>query len=200
MFEWFTSFIQQTGYFGIVLLMLAENVFPPIPSELIMPLSGFIAAQGRLNFFLVVLSGTLGSLLGALFWYWIGRWLGEARMRRWSERHGRWLTLSPSELDDAMRFCKHHSRAGILAGRVIPAVRTLISIPAGILKIQMSTFVVYTFIGSAIWNIVLTLLGYVLQSQYETVGSLLSPLSNAIGVGLLCWYIYRVITFSPSKA
>lgn len=180
--------------------MLMENVFPPIPSELIMPLSGFMAAQGHLSLILVVLSGTLGSVLGALFWYWIGRWFGEARLRRWSEQYGRWLTLTPRQLDSAMRFCSRHSSVGILVGRVIPAVRTLVSVPAGVLQIPMSTFVVYTFIGSTIWNIVLALSGYILESQYESVSSLLNPLSNAIGVSLLCWYIYRVITFSHSKA
>ena len=104
MFDWIVSFIDKAGYGGIALLMLLENLFPPIPSELIMPLAGFSAAQGALNIGGVIVSGTIGSLAGALFWYLIGRWIGAERLKTFAGRHGRWLTLHPNEIDQARSF------------------------------------------------------------------------------------------------
>src|SRR3546814_11619065 len=96
MFDWITGLVEDGGYLGIAALMLAENLFPPIPSELIMPLAGFAAARGDLNIFLVVASGAAGSLLGAVFWYAVGCWLGRERVKRWAAHYGRWLTLARS--------------------------------------------------------------------------------------------------------
>ena len=95
MLDWTVQFLDRAGYLGVALLMLAENVFPPIPSELVMPMAGFAAARGDLGFVGVVLAGAAGSLAGAFFWYGVGRWVGCARLKRWAAQHGRWLTLAP---------------------------------------------------------------------------------------------------------
>lgn len=195
MFDWITSLVQQTGYAGIALLMLAENIFPPIPSELIMPLAGFSAARGQLNLILVIVSGTIGSVAGALFWYYIGRWVGFDRLRRWSARNGRWLTLAPQDLDKAQGTFIRHRGIAIFFGRLIPAIRTLISVPAGITKMPMPRFLFWTTLGTSIWSGLLVAAGYLLQSQHHLVADYVNPVSNVVVGALLVWYIVRVITF-----
>lgn len=184
MFDWITGLMEATGYLGILLLMLAENVFPPIPSELIMPLAGFAAAQGRLSIVLVVLAGTAGSLLGALFWYVLGRWLGGERLRRLAARHGRWLTLSPGEIGQAEDWFRRHGAKAVLLGRLIPAVRTLISVPAGITGMRLPGFLAWTALGTGLWTALLAGAGYLLQGQYALVAAYVNPASNVV-VGLL---------------
>ena len=125
-------------------MMLAENIFPPIPSELIMPLAGFVAAKGQLNPVLVVLAGTLGSLLGALPWYYAGVWLGQERVCALAARHGRWLTLGEKEIRQAIRWFERHGRIAVLIGRLVPTVRTLISLPAGMARMPLLPFLVYS--------------------------------------------------------
>ena len=120
MFDWITGLVERTGYLGIALLMLAENVFPPIPSELIMPMAGFTAARGALNMVGVVVAGTVGSLAGVLLWYYIGRWIGLERLKRWAAKHGRWLTISPEEVDEAAAWFDRHCGKAVLIGRLIP--------------------------------------------------------------------------------
>ncbi len=132
MFDWITGIVDRTGYLGVALLMFAENLFPPVPSELIMPLAGFAAARGDLSLPLVLAAGVAGSLAGALFWYWIGRKVGADRLKRWAGRHGRWLTLSPGDVDEADAWFDRHGVKAVLLGRLIPAVRTLVSVPAGL--------------------------------------------------------------------
>ena len=195
MFDWITQLVQQTGYFGIALLMFAENVFPPIPSELIMPLAGYTAAQGNQSLVLVVASGTVGSVLGALFWYYVGSWYGSHRLKRFASRHGRWLTLSPEEVDQAQDIFTRHQTKAVLFGRLIPAVRSLISVPAGVTSMPIPSFLLWTTLGTALWSSLLSGAGYLLQSQYALVGDYLNPVSN-VAVGLITvWYVYRVVTF-----
>jgi membrane protein DedA with SNARE-associated domain len=200
MFDWITGVVEQTGYAGIALLMLAENVFPPVPSELIMPLAGFTAAKGELSVVGVVLSGVAGSLAGALLWYWIGCRLGMERLRRWTARHGRWLTLTPAELDQARDWFRRHCGKAVLIGRLVPAVRTLISVPAGIAGMGLPRFLLYSGIGTALWTALLTAAGYVLESRYQEVQGWLNPISNVILIGMALWYVYRVVTFRPEGA
>src|SRR3546814_7553399 len=120
MFDWITGLVEDGGYLGVAALMLAENLFPPIPSELIMPLAGFAAARGDLNIILVVASGAAGSLLGAVFWYAVGCWLGSERLKRWAGRHGRWLTLAPDDIDKAVAwFDRPRPTAGRAAERSV---------------------------------------------------------------------------------
>lgn len=199
MFDWITWLVEQTGYIGIALLMFGENLFPPIPSELIMPLAGFTAAQGRLGMTGVIVAGTIGSVAGALFWYYVGRWVGCARLKRWAARHGRWFTMAPDEIDRAVAAFNRHGALAVLAGRLIPAVRTLISVPAGVAAMGMPRFLLFSTVGTALWTCFLAGAGYLLQGSYQQVEDWLNPVSNIVFILLVLGYLYRVVTFDPRR-
>jgi len=198
MFDWITGFIESTGYVGIALLMLAENIFPPIPSELVMPLAGFTAAQGELNIGLVILAGTAGSLLGALAWYYVGRWVGAKALKRWASHYGRWLTMAPEDIDKSMSWFRRHGRWAVLGGRLIPAIRTLISVPAGMARMSLAAFLFYTTIGSALWTAFLAIMGYLFEEKYDQVAAYMNPVTNSTIALLVLYYFYRVITYRRS--
>lgn len=198
MFDWIVSIIESGGYAGVFFLMFLENVFPPIPSEVIIPLSGFIAASGHLNGWGVLLAAALGSLLGAIFWYGIGRWFGIDRLKYFSRRYGRILTLSEEDIDKASLWFQRRGKSAILIGRVIPTVRSLISVPAGITRMPVAPFVLYSTVGTVVWTGALLLSGYLLQSQYAKVESFVNPVSNAVVAAIVGYYLYRVITFKKN--
>lgn len=164
-----------------------------------MPLAGYAAQQGDMNIWLVVLFGTLGSLGGALFWYYVGLWLGCDRLKRFAQRHGRLLTLTPDEIDQADAWFDSHGASAVFFGRLIPTVRTLISIPAGISDMTLRRFLVYTAAGTVLWTGMLAFSGWFLGSQYEVVGGYLGPVSNVVAAVIVLTYIYRVVTFEPSS-
>lgn len=195
MLEWISDFVGRTGYVGILLLMLAENVFPPIPSELIMPLAGYHAARGTLSMAGVVAAGTAGSLAGAAFWYGVGRWVGAERLKRLALRHGRWLTLAPADVDEADAWFDRHGTKAVLIGRLVPGIRTLISVPAGIAAMPPVAFVAWTLAGTLLWTTLLALAGHVLESEYRTVAGWVGPVGNAVVAGLAVAYVWRVATF-----
>ena len=200
MFDWVAGLVEQIGYIGIALLMLAENVFPPIPSELVMPIAGVIVARGELSAIGVVAAGTAGSLAGALLWYYVGRSVGCERLKRWAARHGRWLTVSPEEVDKAAALFNRHSGKAVLLGRLVPAVRTLISVPAGVAGMALLPFLAYSTLGTALWTTLLTTAGYLLEEQYRKVGEYLNPLSSVI-LGLIALgYLYRVVTLPHRRS
>jgi membrane protein DedA with SNARE-associated domain len=199
MFDWITSFVDENGYVGVALLMLLENVFPPIPSELIMPLAGYTAAQGQLHIVMVIVAGSIGSALGAFFWYCVGRWLGCERVRRLAGRHGRWLTITPDEVDHARDWFRRHCGKAVFIGRLVPTVRTLISIPAGIAEMGLARFLLYTAAGTMLWTGLLAGAGFLLGAQYQQVSQWLNPVSNVIVGGLVVWYVYRIATFRPEE-
>lgn len=200
MFDWVTGIVEGSGYVGIALLMLAENVFPPIPSELIMPLAGYVAAKGQLNVVGVVVAGSTGSLIGAIFWYWIGLRIGADRLIRWADRHGRWLTLHPDEVRKARRWFERRGGAAVFFGRMVPTVRTLISVPAGIARMPLVPFILYSALGTAVWTGALAGAGYALQSQYSRVGDWLGIVTNVVFVVIVVAYVYRVATFRSEEA
>jgi membrane protein DedA with SNARE-associated domain len=195
MVEWITNTMSSLGYWGIGLLMFLENVFPPIPSELIMPLAGFAVSQGEMNFFGAVLAGSIGTVLGALPWYYIGRLLGEERLKTLADRYGRWLTVTSKEIAKADHWFDRHGSKAVLFGRLIPAVRTLISLPAGISGMNMSMFLLYSSLGTVIWTTLLTYAGYALGSNYELVDQYMAPGSkivvSVLGISFLVWVIRR---------
>lgn len=197
MFDWITGAVEQTGYVGIALLMLAENLFPPIPSELIMPLAGFVAAQGGLNPVGVVAAGAAGSVLGTWVWYWAGRRLGCERVKALAARHGRWLTVEPREIDEAAGWFRRHCGPAVFFGRLVPAVRTLISVPAGIAGMDQAKFLAWSAAGTTLWTAALAAAGYLLEDQYTAVQGWLNPVSTVIFAAMALWYLYRVVTFSP---
>ena len=194
-----TDTITQLGYLGIVLLMLLEAVFPPIPSELIIPFAGFAAGEGRLSYFGVVAAATAGSMLGAIPWYLAGRLFGLARVKWLADRFGRWFAFNSAEIDYAARLFERWGRLIVGAGRLLPIVRTLISVPAGVAPMPLAPFLIFTALGSALWTSGLTLAGYILESQYEVVEHLLDPLSTGVLVLVILVYLYRVVTFKPDS-
>jgi membrane protein DedA with SNARE-associated domain len=194
-FEWIVGFVESGGYLPIALLMLAENLFPPIPSELIMPLAGFAAARGELGLASAVLAGSAGSLLGALFWYGVGRRIGAERLRLWAERHGRWLTLSPADVDRARRWFRLRGGLAVLIGRLIPAVRTLISAPAGIAAMPLGRFLALSALGTILWTGLLAGAGYLLGENHQAAAGWLAPFTDAVLAVAAAVYVYRFVTF-----
>ena len=199
MFDWISEIMRAMGAFGVGLLMFIENVFPPIPSELVMPLAGFLASRGVLALWLLIVAGSIGSVAGAVLWYWVGRKLGADRLRALTARHGRWLGMHPSSVDRAQDWFERHGGAAVLFGRLIPTVRTLISVPAGINRMPIATFLGYTTIGAVAWTGLLAGAGYALSSQYDLVAEWLNPVSWCVVAVLLGTYLWRVITFDPDQ-
>lgn len=197
MFEWVLSVIESWGYPGIFLLMVAEHLFPPIPSEVIMPLAGYLAASGKLALLPTVVAGTLGSVLGTSLWFVVGWWIGAARLKHWAARYGRLMTLSPADIDRAQAWFDRQGGAAVFLGRMIPAVRTLISVPAGIARMPLWRFFGFTVLGSLLWTLVLTLSGFVLKANFSLVADVIDPLSKVVVAAVVLVYIYRVVTWRP---
>ncbi|MCU0524105.1 MAG: DedA family protein [Elainella sp. Prado103] len=185
MAEWITQIMTSLGYVGIGLLMFLENLFPPIPSELIMPLAGFTVAKGQMGFVPAVMAGVLGTMLGALPWYYIGVYLGEDRLKRWIDRYGKWLGISSEEIDKSQRWFYRHGTKAVFFGRLVPGIRTLISLPAGFSKMRFGTFLIYSTLGTLGWTLLLTTAGYALGDNYELVEEYLAPVSKIVLGGLL---------------
>jgi membrane protein DedA with SNARE-associated domain len=193
--DWISGLVESGGYLAIVALVFLENVFPPIPSELILPLAGSVAGRGGISLVGAVVAATIGSVAGALGWYWVGWWLGLERLKSWAAKHGRWITLSPEEIERADAWFDRHSGKSVLIGRLIPTIRTLISVPAGISGMTLRRFLLFSTLGTAAWSALLIGAGYLLGEQYESVGNWLNPVSNLVAAGLGLWYAYRVLTF-----
>ncbi len=173
------------GYGAIFAAMFLENLIPPIPSELIMPLGGFYVQQGQLALVPVVLSGLLGTVLGALPWYGIGRLINEERIEQWLARHGRWIGISPQELQRSRVWFSRHGSALVFWGRLVPGIRTLISVPAGIEMMPLAPFLIWTTAGSLIWTLLLTLAGLALGEGYTNVEHWIEPVTQVVKVLLV---------------
>jgi len=193
MATWVVDFISSTGYLGILLLMFVENVFPPIPPEVIMPLAGYLAAQGKLTFAGIVAAGMAGSVLGALPFYYAGRKLGEERLKTFADAHGRWLTVSREDIEKAKQWFDRHGRATVFLCRLVPGIRSLISIPAGVARMSLLPFLAYTAAGSGIWAGLLAYCGYLLERNFERVSEYLDPVSWVVFGVIAAIYIVRVI-------
>ncbi|WP_346958204.1 DedA family protein [uncultured Arthrobacter sp.] len=183
--------IDALGEWGVGLFTLAETVFPPIPSEVILPLAGFLTRQGSMNLVLVFLTSTLGAYLGALVLYWLGARLGLERSIRWLSR----LPLvDRGDFEKAADWFDRHGRPAIFFGRLIPGVRSLISLPAGAQKMNMLSFSAFTLAGSGLWNGILIGLGAVLGARYELIDQYSHYLNYAVYAAcaaLLVWFIAR---------
>lgn len=185
--------VRSTGAWGIGVLMLVENVFPPIPSELIMPLGGYLAETGNLSFWLVVALGATGSLLGAVLWYVVGRKVGKDRLERWAGRHGAWVAMTPDDIERANDWFHRHGGLSVFICRMIPFLRTVISVPAGITGMSLLPFLIYSAAGTLIWTAALAWAGRLLGSQFGQVGSVLGWVTWVVIGGATLWYVYRVI-------
>lgn len=198
MASWIETVVQTTGVFGIAFLMFLENVFPPIPSELIMPLAGYSAAKGDANILLVILAGALGSLAGASFWYGVGRLIDHERMKKFADRHGRFLTMTRRDIERADDWFDAHGHYAVLFGRLVPTVRTLISIPAGLSEMPLARFLVFSGIGTAVWTTLLALFGYMVGERYSDLEHWIDPISYGVIALIVVIYLWRVVTFRPS--
>lgn len=195
MFDWILGVIVAGGLIGVAMLMLAENLAPPIPSEVIMPLAGYAAAQGLLSFPGVVGAGTAGALAGAWFWYGVGRGVRPARLRRFVERHGRWLTLDLDDLERSERLFRRRGAWAVFFGRLIPGVRTFVSVPAGLLRMPQPAFVFWTLLGTALWTFLLAGAGYLLEAQHHRVEGWLDPVGAGVLALVVGLYVWRVVRY-----
>jgi membrane protein DedA with SNARE-associated domain len=194
MSDWVVRLIEQSGYLGVAFLMFLETVFPPIPSEVIMPVAGMAAAQGKMGFALAVASGTGGAMLGNIVWYLAARALGHDRLKPLIRRHGKWLTISWPEVERAHRWFDRHGVALVFIGRLIPTIRSLVSIPAGLLDMRFRNFFIASTIGTAVWTALLAGAGYKLQENFQQIGRVIGPVSNAVLIGLVVIYVWRLFT------
>ena len=194
MSDWVIRLIQQSGYLGVGFLMFLETIFPPIPSEVIMPVAGMAAAEGKMSFPLVVACGTAGAMLGNIVWYLAARALGVNRLEPIIRRHGRWVTMTWPEVQRAEVWFRRNGVFFVFLGRLLPTVRSLVSIPAGLLKMSFRRFLLASTLGTAGWTALLAGAGYKLGENYADIGKILGPASNAILVVLIAGYIYRVWT------
>lgn len=195
MVDWITNTVNSLGYWGIGLLMFLENLFPPIPSELIMPLAGFTVARGKLELTPVILAGVVGTVLGALPWYYAGKLLGEKNLKRLADRYGRWLAISSKDIAKATNWFDKHDAQAVFLCRLVPGVRTLISIPAGISGMPLVPFLVYSTLGTLLWVGLLTYSGYLLGSNYHLVEEYIDPISKLVLLALIVipivWIVRR---------
>lgn len=167
--EWVTNVIEAMGYPGLTVLVALENLFPPIPSEVILPLAGFLTGQNRFSFPLVLLATTIGSLLGALLLYGVGAAIGQRRAHRLFEKYGHWALLTPGDLTKAEAWFTRYGAVAVLTGRLVPVVRSLVSIPAGYTRMPLMQFVALTGFGSLLWNGILVTLGWVLGENWHVI-------------------------------
>lgn len=191
--------IEQGGYWGIALLMFLENVFPPIPSELIMGVGGIAIARGSMTFWPLLLAGTAGSTLGNYVWFLIGDRLGYRRLEPLIKRWGRWLTLSWRDVEAATRFFQRHGQWIVFAMRFSPFLRTLISLPAGLSHMKHWKFLAFTFAGAAVWNSLLIVGGQWLANYVKSIQHLVGPLIAAIVVLAVAGWLWRVVRWKEDR-
>ena len=161
---WVASVIEALGEVGVGLLVALENLIPPIPSEIVLSLAGYLASEGRVNLILVAVAATAGSVLGALALYWLGYGLGEERLRRWLDKIP---LVDADDLETADRWFERHEKSAVLLGRCAPVVRSLVSIPAGANHMKLGQFTIFTTIGSGVWNCLFIGAGYALGSRWQ---------------------------------
>ena len=193
MLETVTNTINSLGYVGIALLMALENLIPPIPSELIMPLAGFAVTQGKMNLTLVVISGTIGSVIGAMPWYFLGQSWGLKRTQKIADRYGKWLTISGKDVIKAKDWFDRRGYFATALGRLVPGIRTYISLPAGISKMPFLPFIFYSTLGTVLWTLFLTATGYILGENYRQIEVYLKPFSTAILIAIVVLVIYWLL-------
>ena len=190
---WVQDVINQFGYFGVALLVIVENVFPPIPSEIVLPFAGFVAQQGAgvanaaesdTTVIGMMIAATIGSVVGALILYFVSAAIGPDRLRAFVEKFGKWFGVKSSDLARAEAWFDRRSSLAVLVGRCVPLIRSIVSIPAGFRRMKLSSFVVLTAIGSAVWNIALIGAGAVLKDQWDVVGDY---------IGVFQWVVILVI-------
>ncbi|MDO9500640.1 DedA family protein [Falsiroseomonas sp.] len=192
MIEWVTGIVAAGGWPGVMALMFLENLFPPIPSEVIMPLAGFAAARGQMSLPLALIAGVVGTLLGNAVWYELARAIGADRIRPMVGRYGRWFAVGEDDLRKAEATLAKYGPVALSFGRLLPGIRTLISIPAGLIRIPRPVFYLWTTMGTAVWITFLTMAGYMLEDQYERIEGWLEPLAYVVVGGFIATYVWHI--------
>jgi membrane protein DedA with SNARE-associated domain len=195
MADWVIRLIDQTGYWGVAFLMFLETVFPPVPSEVIMPIAGVAAAGGRMSLLGVIASGTLGAMAGNFFWYLVARWIGLIRFRAFIEKRGRWLTMDWYDVERVQRLFGRFGGVIVGIGRMMPTIRSLISVPAGLVHMGLAKFLLWSTLGTAGWSGALAIAGYVLKQQFTEIETVLGPLSSIIIGLIVVAYVWRQLTW-----
>ncbi|MXP25223.1 DedA family protein [Altererythrobacter indicus] len=194
------NIVQQGGYFGILLLMAAENIFPPIPSEVIMGLGGVLVERGDMNFIPLLLIGTIGSTIGNYCWFWAGNRWGYERLGPMIDKWGRWLTVEWEDIEKASHYLRHRGDWVVFLLRFSPFLRTIISLPAGLAHMKLWRFLLFTFLGTGLWNVLLIFGGQWLGRSFEQSQNILGwVVIGLIAAGVL-FYVWRVITWKPRSA
>jgi membrane protein DedA with SNARE-associated domain len=187
MTEWITNTMNSLGYVGIGLLMFLENLFPPIPSELIMPLAGYTASlpDPKIQVISAIVVGVIGTIVGAIPWYYAGLLLGQERLQVLAGRYGKWIGISGDDIDKSVTWFEKHGAKAVLFGRMVPGIRTLVSVPAGIGKMPLIPFFIYSTIGTIGWITLLTYAGYFLGENYELVEKNIDVITKVVVFGVL---------------
>lgn len=192
MSDWVVRLIDGGGYWGIFLLMVLENVFPPIPSELIMGIGGIRVGQGRMEMIPLLIAGTIGTTIGNFFWYLLGYRLGFKRLKPLVDRFGRWLTLRWRDVEWLDRCFERHGEKIVFIFRFMPAFRTIVSLPAGLFRMSAWRFTLWTMGGALIWNIVLAGAGYYLGARFAKIDDWLGPITNVCVALMVAAYLWRL--------
>ena len=187
---WITNVIDTLGYAGLAFLVALENVFPPIPSEVVLPFAGFAAGRGSVSVVGMIIAATVGSVVGAWVLYGIAAWIGNERLERFVEKRGRWFGVKLDDLARAQAWFDRRQTSAVLIGRCVPLVRSVVSIPAGFQRMDPIRFTVYTAIGSLVWNTALIGTGYALGDQWERVEEYVSVLQ---------WIVIAVIVIAIAR-
>ncbi|WP_035985488.1 DedA family protein [Leptolyngbya sp. KIOST-1] len=204
MFNWITAWIESLGYLGIFGLMVLEHLFPPIPSELVMPLAGFVSRDSTtLNLSGVIVAGSLGSLVGASAWYVLGLLITHEQLMVGVRRYGRWLTLKPRDIEKAIAFFQRSGGSWVVGlGRIVPGVRTYVSVPAGLSHMPLLPYLGYSALGTVLWTGALAAAGYLLGDQFEQVQTLISPIGKGVLITLAIaavFWIYKRRQHRPGR-
>lgn len=186
------SVVERVGEVGVGALVALENLFPPIPSELILPFAGFQAERGQLNLGLAWVAATVGSLVGALVLYGLGAWVGSDRLHELSGK--RWfVVLSQKDYERGERIFERHGAKFVLLGRCVPLVRSVVSVPAGVARMPLTRFCAYTVVGSAVWNVIFIGAGYQLGQNYDRVEGWVTPVAYAVLAALVAWVAWLTV-------
>lgn len=192
-----TASIHSAGYAGLTALMFLENVFPPIPSELVLPLAGSLTLDGKFSLLGITLAGMIGSVAGAWVFYGLGYWLDERRVRLLIEKYGKWFLLSTSDLDRALSWFQRYGNWVIFFGRMVPMVRSLLSIPAGLARMNWLKFTLYTALGTACWSFILAFTGQTLGKNWGLVEQYIAQYEMvvlfALGIGLATFVVKKAM-------
>ncbi|WDZ50502.1 DedA family protein [Acinetobacter vivianii] len=191
--QWVLSIMEKLGYLGIAFLMFLDNVFPPIPSEIIMPSAGYTASKGELTLIGVIMAGSAGSILAAMLLYWVGRKVPQQRLFKLIERYGKYLRIQVSDLEKALDWFNKHGHRIVFFGRMIPAVRSLISIPAGMSKMPFAKFMFYSIAGTLIWTSFLAYLGFHFSQNQALMSLIMQRISTIILVIVILYLLWWAI-------